>query len=65
MRQRLLLNNRPMKREQYTQLLNQQIQEEQSSELMQKIQDQEIILKNAWVNNIAAEVKSVLELPRS
>ena len=25
---------------------------------MQKIQDQEIILKNAWVNNIAAEVRS-------
>jgi len=45
-------------RELYTQLLNQQIQEEQSSELMQKIQDQEIILKNAWVNNIAAKVTS-------
>ena len=30
---------------------------------MQKIQDQEIILKNAWVNNIAAEVKSVWNFP--
>jgi len=50
-------------REQYTQLLNQEIQEEQSSELMQKIKNQEIILKNAWVNNIAAEVKSVWNFP--
>jgi len=31
--------------------------------LMQKIQDQEIILKNAWVNNIGAEVKSVWNFP--
>jgi len=45
-------------RELYTQLLYQEIQEEQSSELMQKIKNQEIILKNAWVNNIAAEVRS-------
>jgi len=50
-------------REQYTQLLNKEIQEEQNSELMQKIQDQEIILKNAWVTNIAAEVKSVWNFP--
>jgi len=50
-------------REQYTQLLNQEIQEEQSAELMQKIKNQEIILKNAWVNNIAAEVKSVWNFP--
>jgi hypothetical protein len=49
--------------EQYTQLLNQEIQEEQNSELMQKIQDQEIILKKAWINNIAAEVKSVWNFP--
>ena len=46
-------------REQYNQLLNQEIQEEQSSELMKIINNQEIILRNAWVNNIAAEVKSV------
>ena len=50
-------------REQYTQLLNQEIQEEQSSELMQKIQDQEIILKNAWVNNIQAKVRSAWKFP--
>jgi len=50
-------------REQYTQLLNQQIQEEQSSELMQKIKNQETILKNAWVNNIAAEVRSNWRYP--
>ena len=50
-------------REQYTQLLNQEMQEEQSSELMQKIKNQEIILKNAWVNNIAAEVRSVWNFP--
>ena len=30
---------------------------------MQKIKNQEIILKNAWVNNIAAEVKSVWNFP--
>jgi TolA protein len=45
-------------RELYTQLLNQQIQEEQSSELMQKIENQKAILQSAWVNNIQAEVRS-------
>ena len=49
--------------EQYTQLLNQDIIEEQSSELMQKIEDQKAILKNAWVNNIQAKVKSVWNFP--
>jgi hypothetical protein len=50
-------------REQYTQLLNQEMQEEQSSELMQVINNQKAILQTAWVNNIAAEVKSVWNFP--
>jgi len=50
-------------REQYNQLLNQQIQEEQSSELMQVINNQKAILQSAWIRNIAAEVKSVWNYP--
>ena len=50
-------------REQYTQLLNQEIQEEKSSELMYKIEDQKDILQSAWINNIAAKVKSVWSFP--
>jgi antitoxin component YwqK of YwqJK toxin-antitoxin module len=46
-------------REQYTQLLNQEIQEELSLELMNKIENQKAILQSAWIGNIAAEVKSV------
>ncbi len=50
-------------REQYTQLLNQEIQEEQNSELMQKIENQKTILKDAWINNIQAKVKSNWNFP--
>ncbi|MFM1546658.1 MAG: TonB C-terminal domain-containing protein, partial [Candidatus Pseudothioglobus sp.] len=50
-------------REQYTQLLNQEIQEDKSSELMQQIEDQEARLQSAWIRNIAAEVKSVWNFP--
>ena len=50
-------------RELYNQLLVQEIQEEQSSELMQVINNQKAILKAAWINNIAAEVKSVWNFP--
>ena len=50
-------------RELYTQLLNQEIQEEKSSELMQNIEDQKAILQSAWKYNIAAKVKSVWNYP--
>jgi SH3 domain protein len=50
-------------REQYTQLLNQEIQEDKSSELMQKIENQKAILKAAWINNIQAKVKSNWNFP--
>ena len=45
-------------REQYEQLLEQEIQAEEDL-----IANQKDILKNAWVNNIAAEVKSVWNFP--
>jgi hypothetical protein len=44
--------------EQYVQLLNQEIQAEQDL-----IEDQETRLQNAWIRNIAAEVKSVWNFP--
>ena len=50
-------------REQYTQLLNQEIQEDKSSELMQQIKDQEARLKSAWIRNIGSKVKSVWNFP--
>jgi len=50
-------------REQYTQLLNQEIQEEQNLELMQQIENQASILQTAWIHNIAAKVKSVWNFP--
>jgi SH3 domain protein len=49
--------------EQYVQLLVQEIQEGQESDLLQEIKNQKAILQAAWVNNIAAKVKSVWRFP--
>ena len=45
--------------EQYKRSLVQDIQEEQDLEREARIADQRTILQNAWVNNIAARVRSV------
>ena len=51
--------------EQYKRSLVQEIQEEQDLEREMRINEQRTILEKAWVNNIAARVKSVWRFPGS